>query len=254
MRLVIHIIASLKKIILRYSETPDMKHKTSRQQSYQFPVRKIAASAVGAVAIVTATILLSFGKGKALEVPAYTVLRVIDGDTFETTENQLIRLAGIDAPELQLCGSKEAAKILGKLIIEKPLYMKILRRDPYMRLDSQVYANKTYVNKAMLESGWARLKVREDFDATELKMAAAIAKEKKIGLFSEQCTQTENPQNKNCAIKGNNPENGGGEKTYHLPACKEYKTTQVQLYIGDEWFCTEKEAQQAGYRKSKDCP
>ena len=38
----------------------------------------------------------------------YQVLRVIDGDTFETVEHQKIRLSGIDAPELELCGGQEA--------------------------------------------------------------------------------------------------------------------------------------------------
>ncbi|RLC34391.1 nuclease, partial [Candidatus Shapirobacteria bacterium] len=43
-------------------------------------------------------------------------------------------------------------------------------------------------------------------------------------------------------------------KVYHLPNCNEYKRTIVELHLGESWFCTEKEAQQAGYIKSKHCP
>lgn len=41
---------------------------------------------------------------------SYKVNQVIDGDTFETTEHQFIRLADTNAPEKGLCGSIEAQK------------------------------------------------------------------------------------------------------------------------------------------------
>ncbi len=32
-----------------------------------------------------------------------------------------------------------------------------------------------------------------------------------------------------------------------------YEKTEVQLYMGDQWYCTEKEAIKAGYVKATDC-
>ena len=52
-------------------------------------------------------------------VPAYKAARVVDGDTFDTTERQIIRLASTDAPELDLCGGIESSKTLQKLILNK---------------------------------------------------------------------------------------------------------------------------------------
>lgn len=59
------------------------------------------------VAAVLATMTLS---SAVYLKTTYQVLRVIDGDTFETIEHQIIRLSGIDAPELELCGGLEAIK------------------------------------------------------------------------------------------------------------------------------------------------
>lgn len=39
-----------------------------------------------------------------------------------------------------------------------------------------------------------------------------------------------------------------------LPHCSEYNRTVIELHLGEEWFCSEKEASKAGYTKSKNCP
>lgn len=58
-----------------------------------------AVTAIAAVAV-GAYFLLSTGSGKPFPVPAYSVLRVIDGDTFVTTEKQVIRVGSTEAPEV----------------------------------------------------------------------------------------------------------------------------------------------------------
>lgn len=35
---------------------------------------------------------------------------------------------------------------------------------------------------------------------------------------------------------------------------EDLKATKVQLYLGDVWFCSEKEAIKAGFRKPEQCP
>lgn len=72
--------------------------------------RKIGiGAAIVATGAVAATLWLTSGRGKPIKVPAYQVLRVIDGDTFETAENQHIRVASTEAPELDRCGGTEAS-------------------------------------------------------------------------------------------------------------------------------------------------
>jgi hypothetical protein len=49
----------------------------------------------------------------------------------------------------------------------------------------------------------------------------------------------------NCAIKGNI--SSKDERIYHVPGDRYY----AQTAIGERWFCTEKEATAAGWRRSK---
>lgn len=87
----------------------------------------------------------------------------------------------------------------------------------------------------------------------KLVAAGKEAKEKKVGLHGLPCTQLTNTDRPTCTIKGNKPESGG-KPTYHMPGCNSYSITTVQLYFGDRWFCTEKEAKEAGFTKAETCP
>lgn len=204
--------------------------------------------ATGAVA---ATLWLTSGRGQSLKVPAYSVIRVIDGDTFETAEHQHIRVAWTEAPELELCGGKEAKKALEKLVLDQPVYLKVIFRDPYQRLVSFVYTQDEFVNQAMLLGGYSYyLRGTSDEIGDELKSATEKARQKKAGIFSQTCTQMANTEKSSCNIKGNT-RNGD---IYYLPECGVYDNVEVQLYLGDRWFCNEKEAVAAGFRKPAQCP
>jgi len=52
-----------------------------------------------------------------------------------------------------------------------------------------------------------------------------------------------------CNIKGNI--NRKGEKIYHVPGGAYYNKTVIDESAGERWFCSEAEAQQAGWRRSK---
>lgn len=55
-----------------------------------------------------------------------------------------------------------------------------------------------------------------------------------------------------CNIKGNVTRKGKTvTKIYHLPGGKYYKATKIKTTEGDRWFCSEKAAKKAGFRKSK---
>ena len=49
-------------------------------------------------------------------------------------------------------------------------------------------------------------------------------------------------------IKGN--VNRKGERIYHLPGQLNYSQISMQKGLGERWFCTEAEAEAAGWRKA----
>ena len=196
---------------------------------------------------------LSFNGNKPINVPAYRAIRVIDGDTFVTKENQNIRLAGVDAPELGLCGSEQAKKELEKLILDQDLYLKVIYHDSSREM-AYVYNKDGLIDTTMAESGWVEI---HGFSGLSLKEKAQLilmnlqAKKAGRGVYSQLCSQKTNPKNSQCVIKGNIESRG---KKYHFPGCNLYNKVEVKLYHGDQWFCTETEAKKAGFIKAGRCP
>lgn len=209
----------------------------------------LAGSAILAAAAVNNTFILRNGDNKPFPVPAYSVMRVIDGDTFETTEKQLIRLASVNSPELEYCGGPEAKRALEKKLLNHPVYLKVLYRDPYYRLISLVYTDDGYINEEMVREGYGSYHLTGKSAQNSLLAVAQEARTAKRGIHGKPCTQTENISTPSCNIKANVNQ----DKIYYIPDCFQYKNTVVELYKGDKWFCTEAEAQKAGFRKAKQC-
>lgn len=181
------------------------------------------------------------------------VTKIIDGDTFDTEDNNRIRLAEIDAPEFPKdCYSAQAKERLGKLISNKKIFVEVLKKDNFGRLLSFVYLNNLLVNKALVAEGYAVYSpfTRQTKYDVELKQAELEAKEAKRGIWSNLC---QNTKTSNCLIKGNYRKDKK-TKIYHLPNCYNYQKITINEQKGDRWFCTEEEATKAGFIKSKDCP
>jgi hypothetical protein len=53
-----------------------------------------------------------------------------------------------------------------------------------------------------------------------------------------------------CNIKGNISINSG-ERIYHVPGQEYYDETRISKWKGERWFCSEQEAQAAGWRRAK---
>lgn len=53
-----------------------------------------------------------------------------------------------------------------------------------------------------------------------------------------------------CKIKGNVSINTG-ERIYHVPGQEFYSITEISSRYGERWFCSEAEAQQAGWRRAR---
>jgi micrococcal nuclease len=180
------------------------------------------------------------------------VIGIIDGDTLVLEGKVKLRLRHVDAPELEFCGGKEAKEKLESLVQEKKVILKEQIIDQQGRPMALIYVKDKLVNEEMLKSGWARYHTDNSSQKTVLKAAYDLAKEMGLGIFSPQCYQKENPENPQCNIKGN-IDKATRVKKYYFPGCTQYEFTIVEKDIGEEWFCTEEEAQEAGFEKSKTC-
>ena len=181
------------------------------------------------------------------------VLGIIDGDTIVLEGKVKLRLRNIDAPELDLCGGKEAKEELEKLVSGKKVVVEEQILDQWGRPMGLVYVDKKLVNEEMLKSGWARFHSDSTSQREALKTAGNQAKKELLGIWSSKCQQTKNLENPKCIIKGNLDQNSG-RKIYYFPGCSQYEFTIIEKDIGEDWFCSEKEAQEAGFVRSKTCP
>lgn len=87
-----------------------------------------------------------------------TVIAVHDGDTF-TLQNESgqkkIRLAGIDAPELNQSFGAESRKALGEAILDKQVQVEATKSDKYGRLIGRVILDGVDINLQQVQSGMA---------------------------------------------------------------------------------------------------
>lgn len=81
---------------------------------------------------------------------------VADGDTFQVVlegERQLIRLAGIDAPERDQRWGHRARQALMALTLHERVRIVVTEHDDYGRLVARVYVDGRSVNRALVASG-----------------------------------------------------------------------------------------------------
>lgn len=86
-----------------------------------------------------------------------TVVRVIDGDTFEIENGQKVRLIGINAPEKNRPYFEEAKQKLTDLVLGREVVLKkdISETDKYNRLLRYVYLNDSFINLELVRQGFA---------------------------------------------------------------------------------------------------
>lgn len=200
----------------------------------------------------------------------FRVTRVIDGDTVEIEGGERVRYIGIDTPETVdprqpiQCFGVEASKKNKELVEGKTVRLEkdVTDRDKYGRLLRYVWVDDLFVNLELVKQGFATsysyppdIKHQAEFLAAERE-----AREAGRGLWGAcpavSPTSSFNPPAEkskgDCDIKGNI--STSGEKIYHLPGCGSYTKTQIDEARGERWFCSEEEAQVAGWRKALNCP
>lgn len=182
-----------------------------------------------------------------------TVKEVLDGDTFILGNDDRIRLLSIDAPEKGRCGAQEATVALTKLISGKTVRITEERRDQYGRRMGLVFVGRILVNEAMLGSGWARPTYDKNSQKDSLQAASHKATENHLGIHSSLCKKTNPiPPSADCTIKGN-IDKASWNHLYHLPTCRHYNQIILELDMGEQFFCSESEAQAAGFTLAPDC-
>ena len=197
------------------------------------------------------------------------VVRVVDGDTIEIEGGEKVRYIGIDTPETVdprkpvQCFSVEASKKNKELVEGKMARLEkdITDRDKYNRLLRYVSIGDVLVNLELVKQGFAYsysyppdIKYQDEFVKAQQE-----ARDLKQGLWNA-CPDAEkktvvpiidSAPNGSCLIKGNI--GTSGEKIYHLPGCGSYSKTRIDEARGEKWFCSESEAQAAGWRKALNC-
>lgn len=180
------------------------------------------------------------------------VIEVVDGDTFQIENKQLVRLLGVYAPELGNCMASDAKNALSSMILNKRVQLREPLVDKrYGRVLALVYQNGILINDVLLRAGFAVYKNARSSQANVLYKSDIYARTNKVGIFSTVCTLPE-PPDLSCTIKGN-MNSTTNEKEYYLPSCDHYGQVIVYKFEGDDWFCTEAEAKKAGFIKSDTC-
>lgn len=212
---------------------------------------------------------VSPGPNESLQIVQVT--KIIDGDTIVVSGEKRIRYIGIDTPEPGECFGQEASKANSNLVLGKEISLEtdVQLLDKYGRTLAYVWLDNTLVNETLVRQGYAKaatyppnVKYQNIFLKAEQK-----AREEGLGLWADNiCKESPisndstsdvdrvetnyiNPDNQGCLIKGNI--NSKGEKIYHLPGQRYYEKTQIEEAKGESWFCSEEEAEKAGWRKSK---
>lgn len=189
-------------------------------------------------------------------------VRIMDGDTISIDDIHY-RLHGIDAPEAgQSCNDRngatwrcgdEATRYLEELIGDAIPVCDHRGTDDYDRIISVCMANGLELNRAMVMNGyaWAFRRFSEDYAAEEDEAALhglAIWQAMTQTAWEYRAARWEvaaQEAPEGCPIKGNISNNG---HIYHAPWSPWYDRTKVSIERGERWFCSEREALDAGWR------
>lgn len=227
----------------------------------------LAAVGYGGYTVIKKSDLAALRSG---DVARYEVARVIDGDTVELKDGDVVRLVGINAPEEGECFYEESKEALRALVESKEVELRkdITDTDDFGRLlryailPSDGEVSDTLVDEYMVREGYAepRANPRDKLYYSLLVETRDEAMREKKGLWgacdyapSERTQADAPPPSSACTIKGNISADGFG-KTYFLPGCNNYAQVKVDPSRGEQYFCSAEEAEASGFVKARYCP
>ncbi len=218
-------------------------------------------------------VVKKYGKyGTNFENRLHLVEQVVDGDTLIIEDNIRVRLLGIDAPEIEKCFGEQSKKQLSSKVLGREILLEKdqTAKDNYDRLLRYVIlrnenpeVDDVLVNKEMIREGFAKslyVKPSRRY-LSQLQSAEREAEKESLGMWGEcdyevkstnnEREQDSDPFSSECVIKGNI--NKRYEKDYFLPGCPNYKRVKIDPRKGEQWFCTESDAEKEGWEKSAAC-
>lgn len=206
---------------------------------------------------------------------------VIDGDTI-AIHGQRIRFNGIDAPEADQtcndadgrkyrCGSIAAKALDAYLARSRPTRCEFVEWDQFRRFVGDCYrADGENVASWLVRNGHAMDWPR--YSSGRFAPEEQAARKERRGIWqgsfvapwtwrrerrddnlqpsAEEGRWSRSPPGRlSCNIKGNISR--GGKRIYHVPGQRDYEETRISRTRGERWFCSEAEAQAAGWRRSR---
>lgn len=197
-------------------------------------------------------------------------VRVVDGDTIRLG-GATVRLFGIDAPEAdQRCGGNGApAWACGAWVVRQvqarfegaQAECAVLETDRYGRSVARCKVDGQDMGQTLVAQGLAFAFLRYSTDYAEAEKQALFAGAGLHGAGVQTPDEYRRAQARGraaaslvrapqgCVIKGNI--GAGGRRIYHLPGQDWYDRTVIRTDQGERWFCSEAEAQGAGWRRAR---
>jgi endonuclease YncB( thermonuclease family) len=218
------------------------------------------------IALVTIAAAFEPARGVIAADPALLTgaAAVIDGDTFRIGES-IVRLVDVDAPELaqtchggprplRSCGTY-VADALAERVARREVRCAVLELDQYDRRIARCDVSGEDLSQWLVSKGLAMAFRRySDHFAADEDAARAAG----VGLWQtdfeppwefrdKRWTTAAQEAPDGCPIKGNINEDG--ERIYHTPwGSQWYDRTKLSGDRGERWFCSEREALDAGWR------
>ena len=193
--------------------------------------------------------------------------KVIDGDTI-VIHGAKIRLYGIDAPEsAQVCQANgksyrcgtSTTLALTRRIGGRSVSCEERDRDRYGRVVAVCHAGGEDLNGWLVSEGLA---IAYRHYSTDYVGQEQVAREAARGLWRGEFVEpwqwrkgkrmagekAADAAPGPCRIKGHISRKG--KRIYHLPGGQSYAATKIDEGKGERWFCSEKQAKGAGWRRS----
>ena len=175
----------------------------------------------------------------------FVVTRVLDGDTMELQGGDRLRLLAIDTPEKDEPLCDEATEFLARKALGQVADIDYAnqRRDKYGRLLGYLYIDTLFVNKAIIDSGYACLYLFDDNDlgsdqVRTLLDAQRSAMERRVGIWSLTHEPEERYINTESSFR------------LHRPSCRSLGELKPGHY---QEFRTREEAMATGLSPCRNC-
>ncbi|WP_409295459.1 thermonuclease family protein [Peribacillus sp. SCS-26] len=200
------------------------------------------------------------------------VVNVVDGDTIDVKltngKNERVRFILVDTPEtkhprlgVQPFG-KEASQYTTASLMAREVLLELdaEERDQYGRLLAYVWQGDVLFNEILIREGFARTAVYPPNTkyVDQFRKVENDARQSKKGIWSIEDYAQEDGYNTSAGKSASGtPDKAGScegkikgnenSHVYHVPGGSYYDSPKKANIV---WFCSEKEAQDAGYRKA----